>query len=65
MKTRVVNISSKDPYDVYIGCANRWKKLKKSSFSNPFAVGKDGTREEVIASGFWRSLLWWSRRRRN
>ncbi len=48
MKTSVINISSKEPYDVYIGRANRWKKLKKSPYANPFKVGEDGTREEVI-----------------
>lgn len=48
MKTRVVNISSKEPYDVYIGRFNRWKGLKQSPYANPFKVGKDGTREEVI-----------------
>lgn len=30
----------KDPYDVYIGRPSKW--------GNPFAIGKDGTREEVI-----------------
>lgn len=30
----------KSPYDVYIGRPSKW--------GNPFAIGKDGTREEVI-----------------
>lgn len=30
----------KEPYDVYIGRPSKW--------GNPFVVGKDGTREEVI-----------------
>lgn len=37
--TRVVNLR-REPYDVYIGRGSRW--------GNPFIVGKDGTREEVI-----------------
>lgn len=36
---KVVN-RSKDRYDVYIG--------RPSIFQNPFVIGQDGTREEVI-----------------
>lgn len=39
LKTIVVN-KYKEKYDVYIG--------RPSSFGNPFAIGKDGTRDEVI-----------------
>lgn len=38
-KTKVVHCK-KEPYDVYIGRPSKW--------GNPFEVGKDGTREEVI-----------------
>jgi hypothetical protein len=38
-KTVVVN-KYKDRFDVYIG--------RGSAFGNPFEIGKDGTREEVI-----------------
>jgi hypothetical protein len=38
-KTRVVNIRHSE-YDVYIGRPSRW--------GNPFIIGRDGTREEVI-----------------
>lgn len=31
----------KEPYDVYIGRPSKW--------GNPFTIGKDGIREEVIA----------------
>lgn len=31
----------KSPYDVYIGRPSKW--------GNPFVIGQDGTREEVIA----------------
>ena len=36
---RVVHCK-KEPYDVYIGRPSKW--------GNPFTIGKDGTREEVI-----------------
>ena len=38
--TRVVNLK-KSPYDIYIG--------RGSPFGNPFEIGKDGNRDEVIA----------------
>lgn len=38
-QTRVVHVN--DPHDIYIG--------RPSKFGNPFTVGVDGTREEVIA----------------
>ena len=38
-KTTVVHCK-KEPYDTYIGRPSKW--------GNPFIVGKDGTREEVI-----------------
>ena len=37
--TRVVHCK-KEPFDVYIGRPSKW--------GNPFSIGKDGTREEVI-----------------
>ncbi len=39
MNTEVVN-KYRDKYDVYIGRGSIW--------GNPFEIGKDGTREEVI-----------------
>lgn len=39
METKVVN-KYKEKYDVYIGRGSKW--------GNPFVIGKDGTREEVI-----------------
>lgn len=38
-KTRVVHCE-KESYDIYIG--------RPSKFGNPFRIGKDGTRKEVI-----------------
>ena len=40
MTTKVVHCK-RAPYDVYIGRPGKW--------GNPFEIGKDGTREEVIA----------------
>ena len=31
----------KEPYDIYIGRPSKW--------GNPFSIGKDGSREEVIS----------------
>ena len=38
-KTRVVHCK-KEPYDIYIGRPSKW--------GNPYMLGRDGTREEVI-----------------
>ena len=46
MKTKVSNIKY-EPYDVYIGRGSKW--------GNPFKIGEDGTREEVIKK--YRSYL--------
>ena len=45
---RVANIKSGEPYDVYIGRANGRYRLQRSIWHNPFKIGKDGNREEVI-----------------
>jgi len=37
--TRIVNLY-KEPHEVYIGRPSKW--------GNPFEIGKDGSREEVI-----------------
>lgn len=39
MTTRIVHCK-KESYDIYIGRPSKW--------GNPFQIGKDGTREEVI-----------------
>lgn len=41
MKTTVIHIRDGDDDDVYIGRPFKW--------GNPFVIGADGTREEVIA----------------
>ena len=38
--TRVVNIDKNEPYDIYIGRGSAW--------GNPYAIGIDGDRDEVI-----------------
>ena len=45
--TTVVNLKSA-PFDVYIGRANPRRGLKASKWQNPFVVGRDGTRDEVV-----------------
>jgi len=39
MTARIVHCK-KEPYDIYIGRPSKW--------GNPFQIGKDGTRDEVI-----------------
>lgn len=51
MTTRVINCKGGyEKYDVYIGNRIRFhpKKYPQSKWGNPFKIGKDGTREEVI-----------------
>ncbi len=33
---------------VYVGGAVRWVGLKATKWANPFKIGRDGTREEVV-----------------
>ena len=47
--TRVVNLNHGTAYDVYIGRANPRRGLQASPFANPFKVGRDGSRGEVVA----------------
>ena len=39
--TKIVNIRAGEPYDVYIGRGSKW--------GNPFRIGMDGSRDEVVA----------------
>jgi len=41
MKTIVVNKTKNPPFDIYVGRPSVW--------GNPFVIGPDGTRTEVIA----------------
>ena len=52
-ETQVVNLRLA-PYDVYIGRAGRYNYIGRTGrhsngyFGNPFVIGRDGTREEVL-----------------
>lgn len=47
MSAVVVNVRS-EPCDVYIGRAVPRRRLPRSKWANPFRIGPDGTREQVI-----------------
>ncbi len=49
MTTVVVNVRTDSSYTVYIGRAVPRRRLRASKWANPFKIGPDGTREEVIA----------------
>lgn len=44
----VVNVRFGEPYDVYIGRGVRSRGLPWSIWANPFKIGPDGDRDEVI-----------------
>jgi Domain of unknown function (DUF4326) len=47
--TRVIKIKDQpDTYYVYIGRENKRHGLGESKWANPYQIGKDGTRQEVI-----------------
>lgn len=48
-KTTVVNIRNHSPMDHYVGRANPRRGLKGHSLANPYKLGKDGDRKQVIA----------------
>lgn len=39
----------KERFDVYIGRPSKWQDPATCPWGNPFEIGKDGTREQVIA----------------
>jgi len=41
LKKFLVNVCKKEPFDIYIGRPTKW--------GNPFIIGQNGTREEVVA----------------
>jgi hypothetical protein len=47
MITRTINLY-KEKYDIYIGRYSSKLKLSESIFHNPYHIGKDGDRFEVI-----------------
>jgi len=48
MTTKVVNLND-EPYEIYIGRMDSDMKLEGSIWGNPFIIGRDGDRDEVIA----------------
>lgn len=47
---KVVHVLSGQPYDVYVGRANRRHRLEASIWANPGVIGKHGPRQEVLKS---------------
>jgi hypothetical protein len=47
-RTRVVNVRSGEAYDVYIGRQNRFPPFPRSRWANPYKIGPDGDRAQVI-----------------
>jgi hypothetical protein len=43
----------RDDYDLYIGRENPKHGLKESKWANPYKIGEDGTREEVLEKYYW------------
>lgn len=48
MSISIINIKSGANYDVYCGRKNKTYNVKSSLFQNPYIIGKDGSRAEVI-----------------
>lgn len=46
--TTVINIKKSRDYDLYIGRKNSHYNLQQSKWANPFIIGKDGDRKEVV-----------------
>lgn len=47
-KATVIHVRDMQPGDIYIGRAVPRRGLKASKWANPFKVGKDGTRAQVL-----------------
>ena len=47
-RTTVIHVRDMQRGDVYVGRAVSSRGLKASPLANPFQIGRDGTREEVI-----------------
>ena len=46
--TKLVNVN-KESFDIYIGRENITSGYKRSKWANPFKIGEDGTRDEVVS----------------
>lgn len=51
MTTTVIHVRDYSPGDVYIGRANRY--FEQSKWHNPYRIGVDGTREQVLLKYFF------------
>jgi hypothetical protein len=51
-----IKASPDHPDAIYIGRENRTYCLRQSPLANPYKIGKDGTREEVVKK--YRQWLW-------
>ena len=56
MTTRVVHVNDHVPGAVYIGRAVPRRGIKASKWANPYKIGKDGNRADVIAK-YWFALM--------
>lgn len=58
LNVKRVNVkeTKSSPSRVYIGRANTSYGFSRSELANPFVIGKDGNREEVVSK--YRSWLW-------
>jgi len=45
---RLANIKKKEPYDLYIGRANKWLNLEGSKWANPFVLKRESQREDIL-----------------
>lgn len=44
----IINVKSGKSYDIYCGRANKTYNLESSIWANPFVIGRDGDRKQVI-----------------
>jgi len=54
---KLANIKKKEPYDIYIGRANRWLNLEGSKWANPFPLKRESDRDLIYdkAEEYFRS----------
>jgi hypothetical protein len=61
MTTRVVHVHDNIPGAVYIGRAVPRRGIKASKWANPYKIGRDGNRADVIAK-YWFALMYGDKR---
>ncbi len=45
---KIANIKKGEPFDIYIGRANRWLEFDGSIFANPFFLKREADREAIL-----------------